>query len=183
MAFVKTTWIDDAAPSVSAAQLNRIEAGIDDVYNGGLRKARAAWRVYISGAAPSLAAYAVVPFDTAPAALNADGVYDLVNRRMVAPVTGFYYAFGAIAFNYTAAGQFQSAFRKNQTGTGSGGVISFGSSASTSNGAAPASVHHDLIQLNAGEWIDFVPWHNAGGNITLYNNTTNTFFGGFLVGT
>lgn len=32
MAFVKTAWVDDADPAVTAAQLNRIEQGIDDLY-------------------------------------------------------------------------------------------------------------------------------------------------------
>lgn len=32
MAFAKTTWVDGGAPSISAAQLNRIENGIADLY-------------------------------------------------------------------------------------------------------------------------------------------------------
>jgi hypothetical protein len=33
MAFVKTTWVDDQAPDMTAAQLNRLEKGIADLHN------------------------------------------------------------------------------------------------------------------------------------------------------
>lgn len=40
MGFVKTTWIDDSAPDLVAAQLNRIEQGIADLYayKGAIKK-------------------------------------------------------------------------------------------------------------------------------------------------
>lgn len=34
MAFVKTTWVDDGSPDLTAAQLNRIEQGIADAHSG-----------------------------------------------------------------------------------------------------------------------------------------------------
>jgi hypothetical protein len=34
MAYVKTTWIDDTLPDITAAQLNRIEQGIADAHTG-----------------------------------------------------------------------------------------------------------------------------------------------------
>lgn len=33
--FTPTTWVDDTTPAITAAQLNRIESGIDDIINGG----------------------------------------------------------------------------------------------------------------------------------------------------
>lgn len=34
MAFTKTTWVEGAEPAITAAQLNRIEQGIDDAHAG-----------------------------------------------------------------------------------------------------------------------------------------------------
>lgn len=33
--FTPTTWVDDTTPAITAAQLNRLEAAVDDVINGG----------------------------------------------------------------------------------------------------------------------------------------------------
>lgn len=34
MAFTPTTWVDGSAPAITAAQLNRIETGIDEAHSG-----------------------------------------------------------------------------------------------------------------------------------------------------
>ncbi len=34
MAFVPTTWVDGSAPAITAAQMNRIETGIDEAHSG-----------------------------------------------------------------------------------------------------------------------------------------------------
>ncbi len=36
MAFVPTTWVDGSAPAITAAQMNRIEQGVDDAHAGDL---------------------------------------------------------------------------------------------------------------------------------------------------
>lgn len=44
MAFGKTTWVPNALPAVTGAQLNRLEQGIDDLYN------KVAFKVYRNAA-------------------------------------------------------------------------------------------------------------------------------------
>lgn len=36
MPFTKTTWVDGSEPAITAAQLNRIETGVDDAHAGAL---------------------------------------------------------------------------------------------------------------------------------------------------
>lgn len=122
----------------------------------------------------SLAAGAIIPFDTKTSGFDTGSNVDLtVNKgRFTVPVNGFYF-FSAMGYATTPGGQIWLSLKKNGVVTRNGVIL-------PSSAVNVAVSIHTLMNLVVGDYIEIVV-NNGGGAATWNGGIGNNVFEGFLV--
>jgi hypothetical protein len=179
MAFVKTTWIDDSAPDMTAAQLNRIEQGIADAH-AGLTNTPPFCHCYISSGAaqpqiPNTGAYTTIPFDSEFE--DTDNIHDpAVNpSRLTCRTAGIYAIEATLGMDGPTGGDRYAAIRYTPT-AGLAYYIAQLSCAPGSSGVGTLNVKA-IKRMAVGDYVELRgAVFQASGAANVAIGTTNTHF-------
>ncbi len=97
--------------------------------------------------------------------------FSLANSRYVCPVSGYYLVEGGVS-SIGTNGVIQGVIWKNGT------TVSASASASVTSGTYPGVVQADIIQCNAGDYLELSVWTTQTG---INNNSTSTYLAVTLV--
>lgn len=169
MTFVKTTWVEGAAPYVTAAQLNRMEQGIADAHVGEVTRAHGQWYCDVVDAGPST-------FRWGQTARGPDPNYIArkADLRGITLVKGGLYAveFNVLVGNGSIAdGRYDLQLRAN--GSGVDGPKTFFLMSRSSSGYAGFSFSR-VIEYAASDYIDLY-LVSGGSGVQTYSSGNSSW--------
>jgi hypothetical protein len=183
VAFVKTTWVQGQLPAINAAQLNRLEAGIDDLYNVGIRKAAGAFRAWNAGGGTSVPANAANPGTKIVCDSeqnDVSGWYDPAASRFTPQQAGIYWLVHRIVTSQVlASGTNVEARIVQNTGGAAQKVNANRSQASNATSGVYAEVTALFFFNGTTDFAEPFAWHDYSGGA----RTIGGDFMGFYLGT